>query len=209
MKRRNLIIGGGALATTSLAATATNASLSETAKSVTSNFQAVTDSRTIAVRPPDNEQPRETENDETGIRFKTTAEWPKIGAELGDDYEGGFDWYQSDDPHARIYRVGDEDVNVHKWKIMGDRSIYNKTGGDTFILDLDSNLKPDTKYAFVIRNAEGGYYIRGRYEDPSFPYRSTDGKLSIINSALNSATNFDWADNFRRIGEIGFDLSDP
>jgi len=154
-------------------------------------FSAIPDS--VVVRDPDDRS--SSSSTSYGIRIETDVEWPKIGAELSGNVSGP--------TRAYIHRVSDG-------LLMGDTDISGLGAGDTFAINLDNPLQPHdgtdaTRYNCVI-DAEGSSYTYGADDNPSFPYTSSDGDLTMVSSAFNetgSSGNNDTY-NLLKIGNVGF-----
>jgi hypothetical protein len=124
-----------------------------------------------------------------GVQIETSQEWPQIGAELSSQTT-------ADATTAYVYRVSDSNL-------MGSTDISSLTGGDTFTVDLDTSLAANETFNFVI-DAGGNSHTFGADDNPSFPYTSSDGNLSITNGAQDAASTFDDACSLIRVGNVGF-----
>ena len=127
-----------------------------------------------------------------GVQIETNVEWSEIGGELSGNVAGS-------PTRAYVYRVSDS-------TLMGDVDISGLTAGGTFTIDLGTNLVSGETYNFVI-DAEGSNYNVGHVNTrDNLPYTSSDGDLSIVDTAINETgteTSFGPA-NLLRVGNVGF-----
>jgi hypothetical protein len=128
-----------------------------------------------------------------GARIETSVEWPSIGARLSSNTSGASTAY--------IYRVSDG-------SLLGSTDISGLSAGESFTVE-GVNLQPDdgtlsTTYNFVVDN-NGSGYAGGYYNSPTYPYDSSDGDISIINSGQGvSSTNPNGIWTLVDIGGVGF-----
>jgi hypothetical protein len=120
----------------------------------------------VVSRDPDDSTVNETRM--FGIEVSTSVEWPDIGATISQNTVGA--------TRAYIYRMSDG-------ALIADTDISTLSAGDSFTFNLSDALQPDN-YSFAV-DAEGASYDIGWDDNPSFPYDSSDGDISIVGGTDN------------------------
>lgn len=125
-----------------------------------------------------------------GLQIETDVEWPEIGGEISAN--------TSEVTDAYVYRVSDG-------ALMGQTDISSLSAGDTFTINLDTNLVSGETYNFVL-DAGGSSFTLGRYDSKvNYPYTSADGDLSAVDTALHeTSTSIAGPAAVRRVGDVGF-----
>jgi len=147
-------------------------------------FASIPDS--VVTRPSDTAT--KNVNDARGVRITSTEKWIQIGAKLSSKVVN---------PNtAFVYRVSDGTK-------LGEKNISSLTAGQTFTLSLSPSIKPydgsnTTEYNFVV--TAGTLGVGGS----SFPYKSPDGNLEIINGAIGPSSTAGFAHNLVKVGDVGF-----
>ena len=127
-----------------------------------------------------------------GVRFETTEEWPEIGAEISQNTDSGVQ-------NAQIIRESD-------FQVLEEIDISSLGPGDTFAFqNLQENIQPNANYLCVIQDPDSAQH--GYYDNPSFPYTSSDGVISITNGGYVDGSSFDTSQDraysIVRIGNVG------
>jgi len=123
-----------------------------------------------------------------GLQIEPSQTWPKIGAEISGKVSGATD--------AEIYRVSDS-------ALMGSADISSLSAGDTFTINLDSDLVNGETYNFVLY-ADGSSWDVGYYSSAYPPITSNDGNLSIVDGARNETNTYSNVLALLRVGNVGF-----
>jgi len=122
-----------------------------------------------------------------GVRFDTAVDWPKIGAKLSSNHSGG----------TRAYLYAEASGSL-----VDDVDISGISAGDTFVFD-NAALTGGDSYRIVV-GAEGSTYNSGIDDNPTFPYTSPDGDLTITGGANDATTISSDAHNIIELGNVGF-----
>lgn len=129
-------------------------------------FDAIPDS--VVSRTDDDGSEQAT--DPRGIQIETSQKWPEIGGTISAN--------TSDVTTAYIHRSSDG-------LLMGQTDISGLVAGDSFSINLDNELQPDTTYNFEL-DAEGGEFTQGTNDSPDTPYTSDDGNLTILSGGFDN-----------------------
>lgn len=140
----------------------------------------------IVSRPNDNDTVSFDPKD--GVRVETTYEWSRIGIETSSGHSGG--------THVYIYRTSDG-------TLIADKTTQPLSSREIVTFNLDTPLSANEQYNCVIDD-DGSNYTVGELEDPSLPYTSSDGNLSITAGAKGATGTSSFAlYNIQRVGYIG------
>ena len=150
-------------------------------RNVSVGIDAIPDSSVERGSDNDTSGPRD---DQVGLIINSDDEWVEIDGRISGNTSGI--------TRAYVYDVANE--NLH-----GDVDISSLSAGDTFTVDLDDPIQPDTDYYFLA-DAEGSNYDAGlRNIGDETPIESDDGRLRII----DGASGFSSSPNAFNIDKVG------
>ncbi len=95
---------------------------------------------------------------------------------------------------AYVYRSADG-------MLYGSTDISSLSAGDIARIELDTNMVDGESYNIVL-DAEGSSWTIGYDDDPSFPYTSPDGDLTISDGATGSQSSASDANAIVEIGNL-------
>lgn len=186
MKRRTFILGGGTLATLSLGATATNASLSNSVD-VGGDFRilALPPDGTADLTADDTNEFVETVHTWTEMKFTSSGQnITRIEADYDFDGSGGFDTINEADTVIEFYsdrgsRFREADFSLEN--VNGATATFRITGGQEVI--VDSNESTNVRIEIVdFENPESGSYV------PELTFVREDGEKLRIISEFSTST---------------------
>ena len=168
--------------------------LKRSLRNVSVGIDAIPDS--VVERPEDDDTGSTAAT--SGVIFKSTKEWPKIGAKVSAN-EG------NDANVAEVYRIKDDDSVT----LIGQLEETDIKAGFEFSVELDEPVDTEHEHLIGLRQDDFEVYTRGRNRNVEYPIFSDDDVLELVEGARIEDGDLlrDGGDtqSILKIGAVGFD----